>query len=40
VVEERELSKEALDAGVVRDAIVKLGTASKENKRPNHPVGS
>jgi hypothetical protein len=38
VVEERELSKEALDAGVVRDAIVKLGTASKENKRPNHPV--
>jgi hypothetical protein len=26
VIEERELSKEALDAGIVRDAIVKLGT--------------
>jgi len=38
VVEERELSKAALDAGVVRDAVVTLGTASKENKRPNHPV--
>lgn len=26
VIEEKELSKEALDAGIVRDAIVKLGT--------------
>jgi hypothetical protein len=34
VVEERELSREALDAGVVRDAVVRLG--SKE--RPDHPV--
>jgi hypothetical protein len=38
VVEERELSKEALDAGIVRDAVVRLGTASKEKHRPNHPV--
>lgn len=38
VVEERELSQEALDGGIVRDALVTLGTASKEDKRPNHPV--
>jgi Transposase DDE domain len=38
VIEERELSREALDAGVVRDAVVKLGTASKQHKRPNHSV--
>lgn len=38
VIEERELSKDALDAGVVRDAIVTLGTAGKAHKRPDHPV--
>ena len=31
VVEERELSQEALDAGVVRDAVVRLGCASRRN---------
>ena len=38
VIEQRELSREALSAGIVRDVIVKLGTASKEHKRPDHPV--
>jgi hypothetical protein len=38
VIEERELSSEALRAGIVRDAVVTLGIASKESKRPNHPV--
>ncbi len=38
VRDERELSHEALDAGVVRDALVTLGTASKAHKRPSHVV--
>lgn len=38
VRDERELSREALDAGVVRDAVVVLGTASKEHRRPDHLV--
>lgn len=38
VRDERLLSQEALDAGVVRDAAVMLGTASKEHKRPDHAV--
>ena len=38
VLQERELSHEALDAGIVRDAVVTLGTSSKEHKRPDHPV--
>lgn len=38
VVEERELSHEALAAGVVRDCVVTLGMASKQHKRPDHPV--
>jgi hypothetical protein len=39
VKDERELSREALlDAGVVRDALVVLGTASKEHRRPDHVV--
>jgi hypothetical protein len=38
VIEERELSNEALHGGVMRDAIVQLGIASKQHKRPNHPV--
>jgi hypothetical protein len=36
VVEERLLSQEALDAGVVRDAVVRLG--SKPADRPDHLV--
>ena len=31
VIEERELSKEALDAGVVRDAVVRLGSKPKRD---------
>jgi hypothetical protein len=38
VIEQRELSHEALAEGIVRDAIVNLGTASKQHKRPDHPV--
>jgi len=38
VIEERELSHEALAANVVRDCIVTLGIASREHKRPDHPV--
>jgi hypothetical protein len=38
VVDERELSTEALAADVVRDAVVNLGTASKRHRRPDHPV--
>jgi hypothetical protein len=38
VKDERALSAEALAAGVVRDAVVVLGTASKEHRRPDHPV--
>jgi hypothetical protein len=36
VLEERELSQEALDAGVVRDAVVRLG--GPEAPAMNHPV--
>ena len=32
VIEERELSKEALDAGIVRDAVVRLGCKQKRGK--------
>jgi len=38
VIQERELSTEALQAGIVRDSIVTLGTASKAQRRPDHPV--
>jgi hypothetical protein len=38
VTEERELSDEASNDGIVRDVIVNLGTASKQHKRPDHPV--
>lgn len=38
VIDERALSGEAVAAGVVRDAVVVLGTASKEARRPNHAV--
>jgi hypothetical protein len=38
VEQERLLSDEALDAGVVRDAVVRLGLGSKPGARPDHPV--
>lgn len=39
VIEERLLSQEALDAGVVRDAVVDLGTAGTRQSKPmGHPV--
>lgn len=38
VQERRDLSEAAADAGVVRDAIVQLGIASKPHKRPDHHV--
>jgi hypothetical protein len=38
VVEERLLSDEALKAGVVRDAVVKMGASSKPKDRPDHSM--
>ncbi len=38
VVEERLLSQEALDAGVVRDAVTRMGLNSKESDRPDHAI--
>ncbi len=38
IVEERLLSDGELSAGVVRDALVNIGTASKPANRPDHPV--
>lgn len=38
VTEERLLSDEALKAGVVRDAVVKMGLSSKPQDRPDHPI--
>jgi hypothetical protein len=38
VVEGRLLSDEALKAGVVRDAVVKMGASSKPKDRPDHPM--
>lgn len=38
VTEERTLSQEGLEAGVLRDAVVVLGIASKPCSRPDHPV--
>lgn len=38
VIEERLLSDEALKAGVVRDAIVRMGLSSKPTDQPNHPI--
>ena len=38
VVEERLLSDEALAAGVVRDAVVRMGLGSKPDARPDHLV--
>jgi len=38
VDEERLLSGEALGAGVVRDAVVRMGLSSKPRARPDHAV--
>jgi hypothetical protein len=38
VKEERPLSATAVAANVVRDVVVDLGSSSKANKRPNHPI--
>lgn len=38
VVEEREVGPPAKQAGVLRDAVVKLGADSKPQARPDHPV--
>jgi hypothetical protein len=38
VVEERPVSKAAAAAGVLRDFVVELGSASKRDERPNHRV--
>lgn len=38
LIEDRELSQAALEAGVVRDAVVTLGVASKPDRRPDHPT--
>jgi IS4 transposase len=36
--EERRLSHEALKAGVVRDAVVRMGLSSKPADKPDHPI--
>jgi len=38
VVEERPVSTEAQQAGLLRDCIVKLGRKRKSSARPDHPV--
>jgi hypothetical protein len=38
VEEERPLSDQARQAGVLRDFVVKLGTTSKPEARPDHPI--
>jgi hypothetical protein len=38
VLEERLLSDADLQAGVVRDAVVKMGLGSKPQDKPNHPM--
>lgn len=38
VVEERLLSEEALTAGIVRDAVVRMGLSSKPQDRPDHLI--
>jgi hypothetical protein len=38
VVADRPLSADAQSAGIVKDAIVELGTTSKADARPNHPI--
>lgn len=38
VIEEKELSKEDLEAGVISDQIVRMGIASPAASRPDHPI--
>jgi hypothetical protein len=38
VAEERGLSAEAIEAGVVGDVIVRMGLSKKPDERPDHPV--
>ena len=38
VVEERELTREAIEASVIRDAVVRLGQSCSASKRPNHAI--
>jgi hypothetical protein len=38
VVENRPLSPKDIEAGVISDQIVKIGTASKESAQPDHPI--
>ena len=38
VIEERPLGDADLEAGVVRDAIVRMGLSSKPHEKPNHPM--
>jgi hypothetical protein len=38
VQDERLLSTEALEAGIVRDAVVKMGLNSKPQDKPDHPI--
>lgn len=38
VTGERPLSDEALEAGVVRDAVVRMGLSSKPADKPDHPI--
>ena len=38
VLEQRALSSEDNEAGVIQDALVQLGESSKEDARPDHPM--
>jgi hypothetical protein len=38
VIDERLLNDQALQAGVVRDAVVRMGQSSKPADRPDHPI--
>ena len=38
VIEDRPLSKEAIDAGVISDQIVHIGLSKKPEERANHPT--
>ena len=38
VVEDRPLSEEALAADILQDAMVELGTTSRPDARPDHPI--
>ena len=38
ILEERPLSKEARDAGIIFDGIVEMGVTLKPQRRPNHPT--